>query len=216
MKLAEPTTARPDQKPQPRRKGYMTSSVHQAEATRAPRYRGVSYTRPIDAAKETVPVIDLADRLAGPGKTRRAGNTWITNCLLPNHEDRSPSFVVYPETNSWYCFSCLHGGDVVELARLVWGYDERDAHVVAAYVLMEFGHEVPQRPPAWLRKQERQNPIRVALEQVKVRSAQRRLMRTLGPLVASIENPEERREEAQRIWHDLDEVARLVVKGSMR
>jgi len=32
-------------------------------------------------------------------------------------------------------------------------------------------------------------------------------MRTLEPLVASIENPEERREEAQRIWRDLDEVA---------
>jgi len=30
---------------------------------RTQRYRGVSYTRPIDAAKEAVPVIDLADRL---------------------------------------------------------------------------------------------------------------------------------------------------------
>jgi hypothetical protein len=41
-------------------------------------------------------------------------------------------------------------------------------------------------------------------------------MRTLGPLVASIENPDERREEAQRIWQDLDEVARLVIKGASR
>jgi hypothetical protein len=183
---------------------------------RTPRYRGVSYTRPIDTANEAVSVIDLADRLAGPGKMRRVGKTWTTNCLLPNHEDRSPSFVVYPETNSWYCFSCMRGGDVVELARLAWGYDRRDAHVAAAMLLMEFGHDVPQRPPAWFRKQERQKPLRDALEQVKVRSARRRLMRAFGPLVASIKHPEERREEAQRIWHELDEIARLVVKQASR
>src|SRR5919107_1267468 len=131
--------------------------------TRTTRYRGVSYTRPIDAANEAVLVIDLADRLAGPGKMRRVGKTWATNCLLPNHEDRTPSFVVYPETNSWYCFSCLRGGDVVELARLAWGYDEREAHVAAAYLLMEFGHEVPQRPSRWHRKQERQRRTRDAI-----------------------------------------------------
>jgi hypothetical protein len=35
--------------------------------TRTRRYRGISYTRPIDEAKRRVPVIDLADRLCGPG-----------------------------------------------------------------------------------------------------------------------------------------------------
>jgi hypothetical protein len=82
--------------------------------------------------------------------------------------------------------------------------------------LRELGYKVPQRPRSWFAKQERQKPIRGALQQVKVRSAHRRLMRTLEPLVAFIENPEERREEAQRMWHDLDEVARLVVKKASR
>jgi hypothetical protein len=181
------------------------------------RYRGISYTTPINAAKEAVPVIDLADRLAGPGKLHRVrGTTWSARCVLPDHEDRIPSFVVYLETNSWYCFGCLRGGDVVELARLAWGYDERDAHVAAANVLHEFGHDVPERPPAWFRKQERQRPTRDALEEIKVKSVQRRLMRTLTPLVTSIEDPEERREEAQRIWRDLAEVARLLVKEATR
>lgn len=187
-----------------------------ANTPNTPRYRGISYTKPIDAAKEAVPCIDLADRLAGAGKFRKVGSTWTTNCVLPGHEDRVPSFVVYPETNSFYCFGCLRGGDVVELARLAWGYDERDAHIAAAELLMEFGYEVPERPPAWFRKQERQRPVRDALEEVKVRSAQRRLMRTLTPLVTSIEDTEERGEEAKRIWHDLDWVARLVVKGGRR
>ena len=41
-------------------------------------------------------------------------------------------------------------------------------------------------------------------------------MRAFGPLVASIKDPEERRQEAQRIWQDLEEVARLVVERAGR
>jgi DNA primase len=171
--------------------------------TRTPRYRGVSYTRPIDAAKEAVPVIDLADRLAGPSKMRRVGKTWATNCLLPNHEDRTPSFVVYPETNSWYCFACLRGGDVVELARLVWGYDQRDAHVAAAMLLMEFGHEVPQRPPAWFHKQQRQVKYRDAIKETRKNILRRRLFKHLIlPLIDTIEDEEEHNRELDRAWSE--------------
>jgi hypothetical protein len=183
---------------------------------RIPRYRGVSYTGPIDEAKRLVPVMDQAGRLVGPGGLRRAGREWVGRCPLPDHEDRSPSFTVNPEKNVFFCHGCLRGGDVVELARLAWGYDQRDARIAAADLLREFGHEVPRRPPAWFRKQGRQKPVRDALERVKVRSARRRLMRAFGPLVASIEDPEERREEAQRIWQDLEEVARLVVERAGR
>jgi hypothetical protein len=144
------------------------SSVHQPEATRAPRFRGVSYTRPIDAAKEAVQVIDLADRLCGPGGLRRVGKEWAGRCVLPDHEDRSPSFTVNPEKNLFFCHGCLRGGDVVELARLVWGYDEREAHVAAAMLLQEFGHEVPQRPPSWHRRQDRQKEIRDAIDRERV------------------------------------------------
>jgi hypothetical protein len=194
----------------------MTCSVHQAEAARAQRYRSVSYTRPIDEAKRLVSVMGQAGRLVRHGGLRRAGKEWVGQRAAPDHEDRTPSFTVNEAKNLWWCHGCLRGGDVVELARLAWGYDQRDAHVAAAMLLMEFGNEVPQRPPAWFRKQERQKPLRNALEQVKVRSARRRLMRAFGPLVASIKDPEERREEAQRIWQDLEEVARLVVERASR
>src|SRR5215208_1680237 len=98
----------------------------------ARRYRGISYTKPIDAAKEAVPTIDLADRLVGPGGMSRVGEKWVARCPLPDHPDKSPSFTVYPETNSFFCFGCLRGGDVVELARLAWNFDERDARGAAA------------------------------------------------------------------------------------
>src|SRR5215217_7315964 len=179
------------------------SSVPQAEESRTRRDRGVSYTRPIDAAKEAVPVIDLADLLCGPGGLKRVGDRWVGQCPWPDHEDRSPSFTVYPETNSCWCYGCLRGGDVVELARLAWGYDERDAHMAAARLLLEFGHEVPQRPPAWHRKQERQVNIRDAVEETKKNIVRRRLFKHLIlPLINSIEDEDERNEELERAWSD--------------
>jgi len=196
----------------------MEVSLMIADSTRdrIPRYRVVSYTMPIGEAKRLVPVIDLADRLVGRGGLRRVGQEWIGRCPLPDHADKTPSFTVNKAKNLWWCHGCLRGGDVVELARLAWGYDRRDAHVAAAMLLMQFGHEVPQLPPAWFRKQERQKPIRDALERVRIRSARRRLMGAFGPLLASIEDPEERREETIRIWHDLEEVARFVVEQASR
>jgi DNA primase len=171
--------------------------------TRTRRYRGVSYTRPIDAAKEAVPVIDLADRLCGPGGLRRVGPERAGRCPLPDHEDRSPSFTVNPEKNVWYCHGCLHGGDVVELARFAWGYDQRDAHVAAGMVLLEFGHEVPQRPPAWPPKQERQRHTRDAIEETKKNIVRRRLFRQLIlPLLDAIEDEEEHNRELDRAWSD--------------
>jgi len=186
----------------------MESAYHKVENLEPPknrehRYRGVSYVKVIDAAREAVPVIDLADRLAGPGKMRRVGKTWTTNCLLPNHEDRSPSFVVYPETNSWYCFACLRGGDVVELYRLVHGFDQRDVHAAAGHLLLEFGHQPPERPPSWFRKQHRQKPIRDAIEETRNNVLCRRLFRHLIlPLIDAIEDEEERNRELQRAWSE--------------
>jgi hypothetical protein len=165
------------------------------------RYRGISYTTPINAAKDAVPGIDLADRLCGPGQMRRVGEKWAARCPLPDHEDKTPSFTVYPETNSWYCFGCLRGGDVVELYRLAEGYEERDAHVAAANVLLEFGHEVPERPPSWFRKQERQKATRDLVHEAKIEVLARRLWRyVIGPIVEEIEDPEERVDVARRLW----------------
>jgi len=41
---------------------------------------------------------------------RPSGRRWVGRC--PFHEDRTPSLVVYPHNQSWYCFGCDAGGDV--------------------------------------------------------------------------------------------------------
>lgn len=43
---------------------------------------------------------------------RRTGNRFTGCC--PLHADSEPSLVVYPETQSYYCFSCCAGGDVID------------------------------------------------------------------------------------------------------
>jgi DNA primase len=164
--------------------------------------------RPIDDAKEAVPTIDLADRLTGPGGLRRVGKEWAGRCPLPDHEDRSPSFTVNAEKNVFFCHGCLRGGDVVELARLAWGYDQRDAHVAAAMLLMEFGHDIPERPPAWHRKQERQRRTRAAIEETKMNVVRRRLFRHLIlPLIDTIEEEEYNR-ELDRAWGEFQRLMR--------
>ena len=35
-------------------------------------------------------------------------------CPFPDHSDTNPSFVVYPETQSFYCFGCQRGGSVID------------------------------------------------------------------------------------------------------
>jgi len=195
----------------------MARSVHQAGPAGAQRYRGVSYTGPIGEAKRLVPVIDQADRLMAPGALRRVGKEWVGRCPLPDHADRTPSFTVNEAKNLWWCHGCLRGGDVVELARLAWGYDQRDAHVAAAMLLMEFGHEIPQRLPAWFRKQERQAPVRRALEGAARRRCQRRIYSWLfAPIVARLEDEAERLEEARASWEDAGQMAATMVAHARR
>lgn len=47
---------------------------------------------------------------------RNSGNRFIARC--PFHEDKHPSFTVYPENQSWFCFSCNRGGDAIDLVML--------------------------------------------------------------------------------------------------
>jgi hypothetical protein len=183
------------------------------------RYRGLTYVKPITAAKENVSILELAERLAEakPGNLRRTGDTFSANCPLPDHEDKIPSFVIYPETDSWFCFGCLRGGDVVELYRLAKGYDERQAHTAAGTLLMEFGFEVPQRPPAWFRKQERQKQMRDAIDEARVEVMARRVWRWIyEPIIAEIEDEEERLRTSREMWAKVVPLARVLVAKQAR
>ena len=170
-----------------------------------PERRGVSRRSIIDAAKKSVPVIDLADLLTGPGGLRRSGKEWFGRCPLPDHPDKTPSFTVNPDKNLFYCHGCLRGGDVVELARYAWGYEKSEVAMAAADLLHEFGHEIPERPKSWFRRQERQKPVRDAAEEVRKAMFRRRVFEALVlPYIARIEDAEERRAEINAAWTEFE------------
>jgi len=45
----------------------------------------------------------------------------------PLHNEKTPSFTVYKDNNSWYCFGCAKGGDVITLYQAMYGCDFREA-----------------------------------------------------------------------------------------
>lgn len=186
----------------------MTSIVHgPAPSGRA--YLGRPTGKPIDAAKEAVRVEELAERLCPDLK--RAGANPTARCPIPDHEDRTPSFFVYPESSSWWCYGCSRGGDVVDLAALAWNIEH--PAVAAAEVLMSFEHEVPQRPQAWYRRQERQKPMREKIADVRMQVLMRRLFRwVFEPMLADIEDDEERARAGAQLWTELLPLAARMVE----
>ena len=80
--------------------------------------------------------------------------------------------------------------------------------MAAAQLLEEFGHDLPQRPPVWFRKQERQRHTRTAIEETKKAIVRRRLFRHLIlPLIDAIEDEEEHNRELDRAWCEFQRLA---------
>lgn len=80
---------------------------------RDPRARALISRELVDDIKRRHPVEEVAapfTRLARVGR-HLAG-------LCPLHAERVPSFYVFRETRSWYCYGCQQGGDVIDLVRL--------------------------------------------------------------------------------------------------
>lgn len=62
--------------------------------------------------KPQVDIVYLYEKLT-QFSVRKVGR--IISCRCPIHNDTHPSFALYPETNSFYCFSCGVGGDAYTL-----------------------------------------------------------------------------------------------------
>ncbi len=56
---------------------------------------------------------------------KRRGSNLVGLC--PFHNEKTPSFTVYPENGSYYCFGCGAGGDVVTFIRQIENLDYLDA-----------------------------------------------------------------------------------------
>ena len=163
------------------------------------------------AVRDGVPIEDVARRYTDLEPFGSSAKAWfIGRCPMPDHPDNDPSFYIYPP-GRWWCYGCGRGGDVVDLEFHCGDYGELWEAMISLAV--EYDVALPERPPTWFARQERQKPVRDALEEAKVRHVQPRLYRIFAPAIEQIENEAERKEEKAQTWHDCRGVARLIVAG---
>ncbi len=68
---------------------------------------------------------DINDVVSTYVTLKKRGNTYVGLC--PFHNEKTPSFTVYPATQSFYCFGCGAGGDAVTFVKKIENLDYIDA-----------------------------------------------------------------------------------------
>ncbi|MEG1931873.1 MAG: DNA primase, partial [Pygmaiobacter sp.] len=68
---------------------------------------------------------DIVELVGGFVQLRHRGRTYTGLC--PFHSEKSPSFVVYPENQSFYCFGCGAGGDAITFVKRINNVDYIEA-----------------------------------------------------------------------------------------
>ena len=68
---------------------------------------------------------DITDIVSSYVTLKKRGATLVGLC--PFHNEKTPSFTVYPDTQSFYCFGCGAGGDTVTFIKKIENLDYIDA-----------------------------------------------------------------------------------------
>ena len=68
---------------------------------------------------------DIYDVVSTYVSLKNRGKTYVGLC--PFHNEKTPSFTVYPDTQSFYCFGCGAGGDAVGFMKRIENLDYIDA-----------------------------------------------------------------------------------------
>ena len=76
----------------------------------------------IDQLKARLPIEEVVSQKV---KLQSKGNLFWGLC--PFHAEKTPSFAVYPSTNTFKCYGCSEGGDIITFIQKVEGLDFIDA-----------------------------------------------------------------------------------------
>lgn len=173
--------------------------------------RPCGFARLLHAVREEVAVANLACQ--STTLEPFGGKAWFTGrCPLPDHEDRTPSFYIYPADHPggrWYCYGCSRGGDVLDLYMSIRGLDDYKGalmELAGEYAILD---SMPDRPANWHKWNGEKARWREKLRDVLAASYRRRIFRLYREYLAGISDAEEREEEARLIWSDLAGVSRM-------
>lgn len=82
---------------------------------------------------------DIAEVTANYVSLKRSGRNMIGLC--PFHSEKTPSFYIYPENGSFYCFGCGAGGDVITFIRRIENLDYIEA---VRFLAQRAGLQIPE------------------------------------------------------------------------
>ncbi|MCI5450011.1 MAG: DNA primase [Coriobacteriaceae bacterium] len=83
---------------------------------------------------------DITDIVSSYVNLKRRGKNMVGLC--PFHNEKSPSFNIYPENGSFYCFGCGAGGDVITFIRKIENLDYIEA---VKFLAQRAGLQVPEQ-----------------------------------------------------------------------
>lgn len=168
------------------------------------------FKKQVEFVKENVDIADVAERYT---ELRRAGSgRLVGRCVAPDHPDKTPSMVVYPDTGRFRCFGCGAGGDVLDLVMLAEGHEEVWTALIS--LATRYGIQLPERPASWFKRQRRRRPVVDGLVATLAASYRRRWFRILMPVLDGATE-----EEAREVWDALLPLAveraerRLIERG---
>ena len=106
-------------------------------------------SNPFDIIKEVLPITNI---LLSYGVEVKKQN----KALCPLHNEKSPSFTIYPNTNSWHCFGCGAGGSGIDFVMAYCGLDSLEAakKIDTDFNLGLFNYKLTQEE--WQRLKEQQ------------------------------------------------------------
>ncbi len=82
---------------------------------------------------------EITSVISGYVNLKRRGRNPVGLC--PFHGEKTPSFTVYPETDSFYCFGCGAGGDVINFIKRIENLDYIDA---VKFLAQRSGMDMPE------------------------------------------------------------------------
>lgn len=103
----------------------------------------VAYRAPEDRKEEVRRATDVVALVQRYIPLRRSGRSFSACC--PFHQERTPSFHVWPESQRWKCFSCNRSGDAFSFVMEKEGVDFPEALRMLA---RDAGIELERRDPA--------------------------------------------------------------------
>ncbi len=102
-----------------------------------------------DAVEQVRARLNLVDVARQHVPLRKQGREWVGLC--PFHQEKTPSFAVNEQKQSWFCFGCQQGGDIFDFVQRI---EKVDFPAALRMLADTAGVELPERAPGERRRSE--------------------------------------------------------------